>query len=77
MLGAASLFLADPTVGGPPLLPPDGHWRANSDHWVVADDSVDPPDADLAASGSFAARGLLAGPLDWAAGLGRWIRPID
>jgi hypothetical protein len=35
VLGMAPLFHLDPSLGGPPLVTPDGHWRWEGDHWVA------------------------------------------
>lgn len=42
VLGLAPLFHADPAVGGPPVLTPDGHRRWNGDHWMVVGGAAGP-----------------------------------
>lgn len=37
VLGMTPLFHLDPSLGGPPLVTPDGHWRWQRDHWVALD----------------------------------------
>ena len=43
-LGSAPHFHSDPSMGGPPMISGDGHWRWNGERWVL----ISPPEPEPA-----------------------------